>query len=295
MMTDLLSSARDYYNQYGWVTQPLGLDANGLPKRPLTKDWTNIEPTMQAIEALDWKSAKGIGLLTGSKSGIGVIDVDDKDLALVLPLLWDHYPLMVSTARDRGHVYVLETDGSSGSSKFFVTYRGRDVGIELKGNGTQVAMPPTDNYQWVSCMKPHFHDKDDPLRSLPMLAFSLASAWEFIMDCINYEWGEGTIRMKESMPENSGYPKPFASHVPEGRRNDSIYKEALTYKKNGVLIEEAIDAMLDRVTKKYAGVMSEQEILNTIRSAYKGGYYNGSIDRNKRPVSMSNLFGQDQT
>ena len=279
-MTDLLSSARNYYNQYGWVTQPLGLDANGLPKRPLTKDWTNIEPTMQAIESLDWKSAKGIGLLTGSKSGIGVIDVDDHDLALVLPLLWDHYPLMVSTARDRGHVYVLETDGSSGSSKFFVTYRGRDVGIELKGNGTQVAMPPTDNYQWVSCMKPHFHDKDDPLRSLPMLAFSLASAWEFIMDCINYEWGEGTIRMKESIPENSGYPQPWAIHVPKGQRNDSAYVEAHQLKKSGMLEETAVKTMLAKI-EDYENGMTEKEVIDTVRSAYKKE--RGNTDENSRP------------
>ena len=294
-MNKLLQAANDYWNLYGWITHPLGYDTNNLPKRPLTKDWTNIEASIQAIESLDWKSAKGIGLLTGSKSNIGVIDVDDKDLALVLPLLWDHYPLMVSTARDRGHVYVKETDGSSGSSKFFVTYRGREIGIELKGNGTQVAMPPTDNYQWLTCIAHHGHAQEDPLRSQPLFHNSLASAWKSIMDRINNNFGEGTIRMKESMSENSGYPKPFASHVPEGRRNEMIYREALAYKREGLLIEEAIEAMLDRVIKSYAGVMTEQEILNTIRSAYKGGYYNGSSDRNKRPVSMSNLFGQDQT
>lgn len=72
-------------------------------------------------------------------------------------------------------------------------------------------MPPTENYQWRTCVTHHYHAKDDVLRSVPMKAFSLASAWEFIMDCINYEWGEGTIRMKESIPENSGYPQPWQS------------------------------------------------------------------------------------
>lgn len=280
MMVDLLSSARNYYNQYGWVTHPLGLDANNLPKRPLTKDWTNIEASMQAIESLDWKSAKGIGLLTGSKSNIGVIDVDDKDLALVLPLLWDHYPLMVSTARDRGHVYVLETDGNSSSSKFFVTYRGRDIGIELKGNGTQVAMPPTENYQWRTCVTHHYHAKDDVLRSVPMKAFSLASAWEFIMDCINYEWGEGTIRMKESIPENSGYPQPWAIHVPKGQRNDSAYVEAHQLKKSGMLEETAVKTMLARI-EDYENGMTEKEVIDTVRSAYKKE--RGNTDENSRP------------
>ena len=281
MMVDLLSSARNYYNQYGWVTHPLGMDANNLPKRPLTKDWTNIEPNMQTIESLDWKSAKGIGLLTGSKSGIGVIDVDDKDLALVLPLLWDHYPLMVSTARDRGHVYVLETDGSSGSSKFFVTYRGRDIGIELKGNGTQVAMPPTENYQWRTCVTHHYHAKDDVLRSVPMKAFSLASAWEFIMDCINYEWGEGTIRMKESIPENSGYPQPWAIHVPEGQRNDSIFTEAHKMRKADIPMDEAEKLLKLRVETSYEGHMTDKEIESTVRSAYKKE--RGNTDENSRP------------
>ena len=287
-MADLLSSARNYFNQYGWVTHPLGLDANNLPKRPLTKDWTNIEASMQAIESLDWGSAKGMGLITGAKSNVGVIDVDDHDLALLLLLLWDHYPLMVSTARNRGHVYVLETDGSSGSSKFFVTYRGRDVGIELKGNGTQVAMPPTENYQWVSCMKPHGHDKDDPHRSLPMLAFSLASAWEFIMDCINDECGEGTIRMKEATPTNSGYPKPWAIHVPEGQRNDSAYVEAHQLKKSGMLEETAVKTMLARI-EDYENGVTEKEIIDTVRSAYKKE--RGNADANSRPRS-NDFFGQ---
>ena len=280
-MVDLLSSARNYYNQYGWVTHPLGLDANNLPKRPITKDWTNIEPNMQTIESLDWKSAKGIGLLTGSKSGVGVIDVDDTALAFVLrTLIWDHYPLMVSTARNRGHVYVLETDGSSGSNKFFVVYQGRDIGIELKGNGTQVAMPPTNNYQWLTCTAHHGHTKDDPLRSVPMKAFSLASAWEFIMDCINYECGEGTIRMKEAMPENSGYPKPWAIHVPEGQRNDSAYVEAHQLKKSGMSEERAVKNMLARI-EDYEGNMTEKEIVDTVRSAYKKE--RGNADASTRP------------
>ena len=281
MMTDLLSSARNYYNQYGWVTQPLGLDANGLPKRPLTKDWTNIEPTMQAIESLDWKSAKGIGLLTGAKSNVGVIDVDDHDLALVLPLLWDHYPLMVSTARDRGHVYVLETDGSSGSSKFFVVYQDREIGIELKSNGVQVALPPTDNYQWITCTAHHGHTKEDPFRSQPMSQDSLTIAWEFIMACINDKFGEGTIRMKESMPTNSGYPQPWAIHVPEGQRNDSIFTEAHKMRKADIPMDEAEKLLKLRVETSYEGHMTEKEIEDTVRSAYKKE--RGNTDENSRP------------
>ena len=291
-MADLLSSARNYFNQYGWVTHPLGMDANNLPKRPLTKDWTNIEPTMQAIESLDWKSAKGIGLLTGSKSGIGVIDVDDHDLALVLPLLWDHYPLMVSTARDRAHVYVLETDGSSGSSKFFVTYRGRDIGIELKGNGTQVAMPPTENYQWQTCVTHHYHTKDDPFRSQPMPQSSLKIAWEFIMDCINYEWGEGTIRMKESMPDNAGYPKVWSDHVAEGTRNDSVYVEAHRLRRSGCTEEQAVDIMLRRVDLSYEGGMTEAEIKSTVYSAFKNG--GRATNEDSRP-RFDDLFGQQSS
>jgi hypothetical protein len=292
MMADLLSSARNYFNQYGWVTHPLGMDANNLPKRPLTKDWTNIEASMQAIESLDWGSAKGMGLITGSKSGIGVIDVDDKDLALVLPLLWDHYPLMVSTARNRGHVYVLETDGSSGSSKFFVTYRGRDVGIELKGNGTQVAMPPTENYQWLRCTTHHDHERGDPHNSTPLKAFSLASAWEFIMDCINYEFGEGTIHMKESMPDNAGYPKVWADHVAEGTRNDSVYVEAHRLRRSGCTEEQAVDIMLRRVDLSYEGGMTEDEIKSTVYSAFKNGGRTTNEDSRPR---FEDLFGQQSS
>ena len=86
-MDDFRSYATMYYLNYGWVTHPLGLDTNGLPKRPITKDWTNIEDNQNAIESLSWADAKGMGLLTGSKSGVGVIDIDDAELALLLPML----------------------------------------------------------------------------------------------------------------------------------------------------------------------------------------------------------------
>jgi len=281
-MNKFKQSAIDYYNNYGWVCHPLGPDNNGLPKRPITKDWTNIEANIQVIESLNWDDASGIGLITGSKSGIGVIDVDDKDLALLLPLLWEHYPLMVSTARNRGHVYVHETDGSSGSSKFFVTYRGRDVGIELKGNGTQVAMPPSPNYQWMLC-----HKKTDEHKSEPLKAFSLASAWEFIMDCINYEYKSDTITFKEPTHENTS-PRTWASHVQEGARNDSAYVEAHRLKRSGMSEEQAIGIMVLRVDSAYAGAMTEQEIIQTVKSAYKKG--DTSNDRSSRP-RLNNFFG----
>jgi len=281
-MNTFKQSAIDYYNNYGWVCHPLGPDNNGLPKRPITKDWTNIEPNIQVIENLNWDDASGIGLITGAKSGISAIDIDDSGLALLIPLLFDHHPLLVSTARNRGHMYVQEIDGASASSKFFVVYQGRDICIELKGNGTQVAMPPSPNYQWLLC-----HTKTDEHKSEPFKVSSIADAWEFIMDCINYEYGNDTITFKEPTHVNTG-PRTWSSHVQEGARNDSAYVEAHRLKRSGMSEEQAIEIMLLRVDSAYEGAMSEQEIIQTVKSAYKKG--DTSNDRSSRP-RLKDFFG----
>ena len=77
-MTTLREAALAYYHGRGWTAHPLTLNAAGLPKVPLTDDWPHIAPTEAAIAALDWRHAKGIGLVLGSVSGnLAVIDVDD--------------------------------------------------------------------------------------------------------------------------------------------------------------------------------------------------------------------------
>ena len=237
---------------------------------------------IQVIENLNWDDASGIGLITGAKSGISAIDIDDSGLALLIPLLFDHHPLLVSTARNRGHMYVQEIDGASASSKFFVVYQGRDICIELKGNGTQVAMPPSPNYQWLLC-----HTKTDEHKSEPFKVSSIADAWEFIMDCINYEYGNDTITFKEPTHVNTG-PRTWSSHVQEGARNDSAYVEAHRLKRSGMSEEQAIEIMLLRVDSAYEGAMSEQEIIQTVKSAYKKG--DTSNDRSSRP-RLKDFFG----
>ena len=106
---DLLQPALKMMRDRKWLCIPLGLDANGLPKRPLSSAWTSLEPTEEVVQGLPWDQAKGLGIVLGEKSNqLGVLDIDDKELFSVLRValgIPSEAPRLVSTARNRGHWY----------------------------------------------------------------------------------------------------------------------------------------------------------------------------------------------
>ena len=77
-MTGFYKAAQAMHASYGWISQPLMLDGSGKPKRPIVKDWTQL----QSIDGLPWVRAMGLGIVLGPASNnLGVIDVDDNAMA----------------------------------------------------------------------------------------------------------------------------------------------------------------------------------------------------------------------
>src|SRR5690554_2681381 len=106
-----LEAARSYYDR-GWTSIPLVLDDNGLPKRPFSNGWQQTPYDWDAIKALPWERAKGIGLVLGSASdNLAVIDLDDEEFASSLFTTLAEVGgkfYAVRTGRNRGHLYFRE-------------------------------------------------------------------------------------------------------------------------------------------------------------------------------------------
>ena len=238
----------------GWIPLALGLDAQGFPKRPLGTGGTNIG---EDWELQPWAEAKGIGILLGPASGnLAAVDVDDGRLAgALLPQLSGKYH--VRTVRGRLHIYVVEQEASP-SRKFQAEYEGRTITVELKGQGTQVAAPPTAGYTLLGAGLETVH--------------SVGLYWQAV--------AAGLLGKQSS----EAYPRPWRTEVGLGERNKAMFVEALRLAEAGVPYLVGQEMLRDRYQRHYrAGEDAWAEYERTIKSAYRragrGSDHRGDIDR----------------
>ena len=260
-MSELRAAALEYFEKYGWTTMPLTLDTNGLPKKPFVPNWQRLTSNAYWITRLPWEQAVGIGVVLGAASNnLAVIDVDDQELAeLCLDRAMN--TRRVRTVRKRGHIYVTEVTPSK-SSKFTLQYKNREITIELKATGTQVALPPTPGYQLVS-------SEDVPAMAVP----SIQLAWEQICNVLDLRYVKRT----------SAYPEPWQDSVPEGSRNNTAFREAHRLREAGIPVTQALDIMAFTINR-YATGMPWSELERTVRSAYSKGVV-------EKPKGVNELHG----
>tara|TARA_R100000306_G_scaffold59428_1_gene58450 strand:+ start:137 stop:985 length:849 start_codon:yes stop_codon:yes gene_type:complete len=280
MKTSLREAAIRMFNDRAWLCIPLRKDTNGLAKVPMTQGWPNLEPSLSIVESLPWERADGLGIVLGEKSNnLAVLDVDDEELAQVIMLhCWNSLstsPRLVRTARNRLHIYFEEMDGPSLSSKQVVKFDGRDVVVELKANGTQVAAPPTPRYKLLNHPEP------------PLPFFSIAMAWEFITDCLTAS--SDRLQLPTGLTPTRRYPEPWQDVVPAGQRDDSAYIEAQQLREAKMSEEKALRVMHARWTESYEQQgFSWYEVQKTVRSAYKKGTVVDPYDRKRSELELFN-------
>lgn len=263
-MLTLINSARDYYD-VGWVTTPLRKDPNGYPKIPIERGWQQTPYNWASIKAQRWHHADGIGIVLGPAShNLACVDLDDAEAA---GLCFLYGPLrestrMVKTARNRGHIYVQEKEPTLSSTSFKASFQGREIQVELKAKGTQVAAVPSPGYELIGVEQPWVLD-------------SIETCWRILAD--HY------LMIENERRTQTGYPRPWKDEVGEGERNRSAYVEAHQLREAGVPLVSALEIMRIRVEKSYiqAHDMSWDEIERTIRSAYTKGEvtsHKGGVD-----------------
>jgi hypothetical protein len=234
----------------GWLCIPLGLDANGLPKRPLSPKWTSLSRDYDTVVSLPWDNAKGLGICLGHQSSnLGVLDIDDVELADQVFETLHGVTRMVRTIRNRLHVYVNEPIATP-SAKQTVTYKDRRVIIELKSIGNQVAAPPTQGYRLLNNIR-------------ELLTVSMRHLWTEVVASID----DLVTETPEGAPEN--YPAPWRDFVPALERNNSLYIESHQLREAGIPLKQALNLLTIRCREAYApGDFNEPEIHRTVESAY---------------------------
>lgn len=198
--------------------------------------------------------------MLGKASGnLAVIDIDDNELArwTVACIVRAHlFTRLVWTVSGNVHVYVREASASA-STATRATFRERQVGVELKATGTQIASPPTPGYTLALDMPPR--EVQD-----------VRTFWAEVAELT------GVGAAIRSAGGAAGYPEPWKENVSVGERNRAAFVEACKLREARMPFEQAIDVMRVRWQQSYeAGGQGWNEMLATVRSAYSRGANKG--------------------
>ena len=246
-----LQKAFEVYQERGWTAMPLENDPQGYPKKPFLQGWQHFDQATE-INDKDWERATGLGIVLGQASnGLCVLDLDDVDMAQAA-FAKTGWTRQVETIRHRGHLYFEEEDPSP-SSAITVRWQDKDVKVELKSNGTQVAAPPTPGYKLLT-----------QTIIVPFRVPNLAWAWDKICTQLGIDMSERQVEPSST--------KVWSPYVQKDNRNNTIYIEAHKLREAGMSLELALDHLHHRWETRYEpGDMDWNSVEATVRSAYKKG------------------------
>jgi len=148
------------YGARGWAVHPT------QGKVPRLDAWTNVASSDEKIIRDWWKQwpADNIGVVTGSRSGIVILDIDvdpEKGIdggATLVALVAQYAPLPITaearTGRGGRHLYFKHPGRPVKSSAGVL-----GVGLDVRGDGGQVIAPPSlhpngNSYAWLSRLSP---------------------------------------------------------------------------------------------------------------------------------------------
>jgi len=145
-----VDAALEYLDR-GWSVIPICLDT----KRPRI-EWRKYQtelPTSEEVER--WWTVNpndGIALVTGELTGLVVVDCDNEEAAEAARQAGMVSPVKVQTKRGHHLYFAHPRDGIRRGPRAGVNTRGADWpkidGLDFRGDGGYVLLPPTKNYSW---------------------------------------------------------------------------------------------------------------------------------------------------
>lgn len=266
----LLRAAVSYADR-GWHVLPLA------GKRPTLPDWPN-RASSDPDDVDEWwgerRTSNNVGILTGAKSGLVVLDVDgDAGEESLLALETEHSPLPATLTSHTGgggrHLYFRHPGGHVPNKA------GVRPGLDVRGDRGQVVAPPSrhpttgERYRWLA--------EDAPVADLPgWFAELLVSAAAVPTAQSTAAPGHGG---QPSMEEADAYARAALDEevervrsAPVGARNDALNRAAFSLGQlvaGGALAEDDVVEALAEAGQ--AAGLPAAEVAATIRSGMQGG------------------------
>lgn len=241
---------------------------NASRVRSQIEQWVEIHPTA------NW------GLVTGRESGVWVMDIDPRhggreSLAKLQAEIGELDTLTTLTGGGGLHLYFAYPDLESG-----ITVRSRTnwmPGIDIKSDGGYVVLPPSNHfsgghYSWFD------HGNDDPPGELgdeprpePTLPTrESAPAPLDLIESINSRERDNSSGSADSDDSGAVQTRLFES-IPEGQRNDEVFKRACELARRLGASQGAVDAITGILSSLLdnPATFSDNELRTTVQSAIK--------------------------
>jgi len=207
-----------YYQQLGWNVIPL----RPRDKKPLLPSWRKFQ-TKKVTENLIrgwWAKTPdaNIGILTGAVSGIVVLDVDGEEGRKSLQQVAGGLPPTACSNTGKGNHYIFRHPGGD-----LRNFAGKLPGLDFRGDGGYIVAPPSIHpsgrrYEWA------IPPADAPPVDLP----------EWLLALLEQKPGNG----------NGIDPLQVLQGVPEGQRDNTLFKYACRLRAKGMQKEEALTLVL---------------------------------------------------
>ena len=275
---DKMQQIKSYLNR-GWGLTPVGAPKDGNEnsgKNPFLPGWTKNPVRNMETAKTYWDNDKGynVGVMTGEISGLVVLDIDypevfDRFLEK-FPECRNTYIVRRNNAPDWKCHYYFKLDGFTPPSHNVKTTGWGD----LMCNGKQVVAPPSVHYTGG------VYEVVNDVEPLPFKKEYLA----------NLLLALPKGKKKVAKEEKDILFSDFGSGVPEGERNNMLFKFLQRLRKEGTTIEEARAAALD-FCQECDPPYDEVEALKTVESVFS---YNISPKR-KKTLSQLNYYREGST
>lgn len=271
-MNELLNAAL-YYASLGWSVIPL----RPKDKKPALKSWEPYQKERASEEQIRawWKkwTRANIGIVTGTISGIIVLDVDgpegqesiaDKELP----------PTICAITGSGGYHYIFKHPG--GEVRNFAR---RLPGLDLRGDGGYIVAPPSihpngNTYEWG--LPPEMEQPRFP------------PAW--LKDLMGVRSSAGDSPRVD--------PAKVLAGIPEGSRDNELFKYAASLRARGMKREEA-EVLVLQAAAACSPPFPREEALAKIESAWRypaGTERTQSIESARKQlnnITPENVFDQE--
>jgi hypothetical protein len=249
---------------------------DNVGKHPRVKDWPNVATTDEAT-IQDWWTRwpnANIGIATGAKSGVVVLDVDpDEGGALALEdLLAEHgsLPETVESLTGGGGRHLLfqhpGVEMRNSASKL-------GAGLDIRGDGGYVIAPPSlhesgRRYEWEVSS----HPTDVPLAPMPAWLLELVTA------------------SQRAHAASNGHDD-VGGAIPEGRRNDTLASLAGSMRRRGMTEDEIYAALVVVNAQRCQPSLADEEVQRIAQSIAR---YEPTAMSSSRTISVA-LTGEPST
>jgi len=239
------------YTEMGWRVLPIhfrkdnmcscgSVDCSSPLKHPTFSSWDEKATDNKSMISARWEREPryNVGILTGKKSNLVVLDIDNKEGQNLFNNLSSNDPETVISKTGSGgrHYFYLYDEGFAEDSGGKISNKVRFLdGMDIRAEGGFVVAPPSEHnsgnfYEWINS------PKEFQVQPLP----------EWLKDAIKNNTSQKTKDTANILKDLN-----ITKEIPHGRRNDVLFRLSAALHRNFGFEIEDVKPVVENVNDKY--------------------------------------------